>query len=153
MNYLTADNLSKSFGAEPLFENISLSLSENQKTALIAANGSGKTTLLKILAGKEVADTGQVVVRKSVTVGYLEQEPAAVRTSYDTAKICFLSENATMQLVGDYELALHAGANYINANGQNFRRFKCIKWTMQVPGITKPRLAKLWVNLIYMICS
>jgi ATP-binding cassette subfamily F protein uup len=60
MNYLTADNLSKSFGAEPLFENISLSLSENQKTALIAANGSGKTTLLKILAGKEVADTGQL---------------------------------------------------------------------------------------------
>jgi ATP-binding cassette subfamily F protein uup len=122
MNYLTADNLSKSFGAEPLFENISLSLSENQKTALIAANGSGKTTLLKILAGKEVADTGQVVVRKSVTVGYLEQEPQLLEQATIRENL-FLSENATMQLVGDYELALHAGANYINANGQNFRRF------------------------------
>lgn len=117
MNYLTADNLSKSFGAEPLFENISLSLSENQKTALIAANGSGKTTLLKILAGKEVADTGQVVVRKSVTVGYLEQEPQLLEQATIRENL-FLSENATMQLVGDYELALQAGANYINANGQ-----------------------------------
>ncbi|MBL7926255.1 MAG: ABC-F family ATP-binding cassette domain-containing protein [Bacteroidia bacterium] len=118
MNYLTAENLSKSFGANPLFENISLSLSENQKTALIAANGSGKTTLLKILAGKEVSDSGQVVVRKSVTLGYLEQEPQLIENASIRENL-FLSDNDTLQLIGDYELALHAGANYINSAGEN----------------------------------
>ncbi len=105
MNYLTAENLSKSYGTKPLFTNLSISLSENQKTALIAANGSGKTTLLKILAGKETTETGQVVVRKGITVGYLEQEPLLVNTATIRENL-FMSDNKMLQLIGEYEVAL-----------------------------------------------
>lgn len=105
MNYLTAENLGKSFGVKPLFTNISLSLSENQKTALIAANGSGKTTLLKILAGKETTESGQVVVRKGITVGYLEQDPALVANATIRENL-FMSDNKMLQLIGEYEVAL-----------------------------------------------
>ena len=51
-NYITVENLSKSYGEKPLFENIGFGINKGQKTALVAANGSGKSTLLKILAGK-----------------------------------------------------------------------------------------------------
>lgn len=105
MNYLTAENLSKSFGAKPLFTNISLSLSENQKTALIAANGSGKTTLLKMLAGKETTESGQVVVRRGITVGYLEQDPALVANATIRENL-FMGDNKMLQLIGEYEVAL-----------------------------------------------
>lgn len=73
MNYLTVENISKSYGEHPLFTDVSLSLQENQKTALIAANGSGKSTILRIIAGKETADSGNVVSRNGLVIGYLPQ--------------------------------------------------------------------------------
>ncbi|MEO8146576.1 MAG: ABC-F family ATP-binding cassette domain-containing protein [Bacteroidia bacterium] len=105
MNYLTAENLSKSYGVSPLFTDISISLSENQKTALIAANGSGKTTLLKILAGKETSDTGIVTCRNGITIGYLEQDPQLVNTATIRENL-FMGDNKVLQLIGDYEDAL-----------------------------------------------
>ncbi len=75
MTYLTVENLSKSFGHEPLFENITFGLSKGDKTALVAPNGTGKSTLLKIIAGREVQDSGKVMLQSEIRVGYLEQEP------------------------------------------------------------------------------
>ncbi len=75
MHYVSVENLTKSYGIQPLFENISFHIEEGDKIALIARNGSGKSTLLKILAGKEVADSGKVWINKDVDVALFEQEP------------------------------------------------------------------------------
>ena len=75
MNYLSVENLSKAFGNKVLFENISFGISRGQKMALVAKNGAGKTTLLKIIGGIEIADSGNVTLRKEITKAYLEQEP------------------------------------------------------------------------------
>jgi len=75
MHYLSAENISKSYGIKPLFENITFHISEGDKIALVAKNGSGKSTLLKILAGKDQVDEGTVWVHKDVTVALFEQEP------------------------------------------------------------------------------
>jgi ATP-binding cassette subfamily F protein uup len=72
---LQINNLTKSFGPLLLFENISFVVNEGQRVGLIARNGSGKTTLLNIIAGKEEADTGEVMIFKDVRVAYLEQDP------------------------------------------------------------------------------
>lgn len=73
MNYLTVENLSKSIGEKELFSNITFGLEKGQKTALIAKNGTGKSTLLNIIAGLDIPDTGQVVVRNDISVSYLPQ--------------------------------------------------------------------------------
>ena len=75
MHYVSAEQITKSFGAEPLFKNISFHISEGDKIALIARNGFGKSTLLKILAGKETVDEGEVWIHKNVTVALFEQDP------------------------------------------------------------------------------
>lgn len=73
--YVDVQNLSKSFGALNLFSNISFSIAEGQKVGLIAKNGTGKSTLLSVLAGKEGHDTGDIVFRRDLTIGFLEQSP------------------------------------------------------------------------------
>ncbi|MDF2383893.1 ABC-F family ATP-binding cassette domain-containing protein [Nostoc ellipsosporum NOK] len=75
MHYVSVENLSKSYGIQPLFSNISFHIEEGDKIALVARNGSGKSTLLKILAGKETADSGKVWIHKDVDVVLFEQEP------------------------------------------------------------------------------
>jgi ATP-binding cassette subfamily F protein uup len=75
MHYVSAEEITKSFGAGPLFKNISFNISEGDKIALIARNGFGKSTLLKILAGEETVDEGEVWINKDVTVALFEQEP------------------------------------------------------------------------------
>ena len=72
---LQVEGLTKSFGALLLFENISFSVEERQRIGLIARNGKGKSTLLKIIAGGENYDSGAIIFRKDLKVGYLEQEP------------------------------------------------------------------------------
>ena len=73
--YLDVQHLSKSFGALQLFTDISFSIGEGQKVGLIAKNGTGKSTLLSILTGKEGYDSGEIVFRRDVKVGFLEQTP------------------------------------------------------------------------------
>lgn len=73
--YLDVQNLTKSFGAQVLFENISFSIAEGQKVGLIAKNGTGKSTLLSVLTGKEGYDSGNIVYHNDIKVGYLEQAP------------------------------------------------------------------------------
>lgn len=73
--YLDVQNLSKRFGAQVLFENISFSIAEGQRVGLIAQNGTGKSTLLAMLTGHEGKDGGEMVYRNGLRVGFLEQSP------------------------------------------------------------------------------
>ncbi len=75
MNYLQVDQLTKTYGERILFREISFGLQQGQKTALVAKNGAGKSTLLRILTGREVADSGNVVFRNDLSVAYLDQHP------------------------------------------------------------------------------
>ena len=72
---LDVQNISKSFGAHVLFENISFSIAEGQHVGLIAKNGTGKSTLLSLLSGKESVDSGSIIFRRDIKVGFLEQQP------------------------------------------------------------------------------
>ena len=74
--FLDVRDLTKSFGALQLFEGVSFSVAEGQRVGLIAKNGSGKSTLLSILAGKEGMDSGEIIFKRDLRVGFLEQSPA-----------------------------------------------------------------------------
>ena len=73
--YLDVQNLTKSFGAQVLFDNISFSIAEGQKVGLVARNGTGKSTLMSVLMDKEGHESGDIVYRRDLKVGYLEQSP------------------------------------------------------------------------------
>lgn len=74
MNYVSAENLTKSYGIKVLFKDISFNINEGDKIAIVAKNGSGKSTLLKILMGKEIADSGTVIINKDIQVVLFDQE-------------------------------------------------------------------------------
>jgi len=73
--YLDVQNLTKSFGSLVLFEDINFSIAEGQKVGLIAKNGTGKSTLLSLLTGKEGCDSGSIIFKRNLKLGYLEQSP------------------------------------------------------------------------------
>ncbi|MBP5338550.1 MAG: ABC-F family ATP-binding cassette domain-containing protein [Prevotella sp.] len=90
--YLDVQNLTKSFGALLLFEDISFSIAEGQKVGLIAKNGTGKSTLLSLLAGKDGYDSGSIIFRRDLKVGMLEQSPR-FDPSESVLDACFNHEN------------------------------------------------------------
>ena len=105
MNLLSAENLSKEFGARNLFSNLSFGLNKGDKMALVANNGTGKSSLLKILAGKDVSYTGNVIFRKGIEVSYLSQdsnldENLSIQQLIDSAK------SRVSRLISEYEKAL-----------------------------------------------
>ena len=102
ISYLQIDSLTKSFGDLVLFENITFGIAQGQKIGLIAKNGTGKTTLLNIIAGDEDYDSGAVVFRNGLRVGYLEQMPNYPET-LTVLQACFHSSNETVRLIADYE--------------------------------------------------
>ena len=73
--YLDIQNLTKRFGARVLFEDISFSIAEGQKVGLIAQNGTGKSTLMSILTGREGYESGSIIWRNDLRIGFLEQSP------------------------------------------------------------------------------
>ena len=105
MNYLQVDRLSKSYGERILFTSISFGLQQGQKTALIAKNGAGKSTLLRIIAGRDVADSGDVVFRNDISVAFLDQDPAyeAEMTIQETV---FSWNDPRMDAIRSYEMLL-----------------------------------------------
>lgn len=107
MNYLTVENITKSFGDNVLFEDITFHIDKGQKVAFIAKNGSGKSTLLKIIAGQESkdGDLGQVLVHKAVKVGYLNQSPT-FPDEQTVMEAVFDSQNPMLQAIKEYEWAM-----------------------------------------------
>ena len=99
---LQVDGLTKSFGDLVLFENASFAIAEGQRVGLIAKNGSGKSTLLNILSGREGYDSGSVVFRRDLRVGYLEQTPD-YPAELTVLEACFHHGNATVELIKEYE--------------------------------------------------
>ena len=90
--YLDVQNLTKSFGALLLFEDISFSIAEGQKVGLIAKNGTGKSTLLSLLVGKDGYDSGSIIYRRDLKVGMLEQSPV-FDPNESVLDACFNHEN------------------------------------------------------------
>ncbi|HNY09619.1 MAG TPA: ABC-F family ATP-binding cassette domain-containing protein, partial [Tenuifilaceae bacterium] len=103
--YLQAENLTKSFGDRILFGNLSFSLFQLDRTAIVAKNGSGKSTLLSILAGKQHPDSGSVVTRNGIRLGYLEQNPV-LRDDYTILESVYSADNDISRAVQDYERAM-----------------------------------------------
>lgn len=110
MNYLSVEELSKSFGDRVLFEKISFGVEKGQKVALIAKNGAGKTTFLNCLTGKEPVSEGRVVWRNDITVGYLNQEQIFDSTHTINEEI-FKADNTFMQAINFYNDAVNNGAD------------------------------------------
>ena len=105
ISFLQVENLSKRFGEQLLFENITFGIGKNQKVALIAKNGMGKSTLLRIIAGKDSADTGTVIFRNDISIGILDQDPELDPENYAFEEV-FNSENPTLKLIKTYEQAV-----------------------------------------------
>lgn len=108
--YLQVEGLSKSFGDLVLFHQISFGIAEGQRIGLIAKNGSGKTTLLNILADKEGYDEGNIVYRRDLKVGYLEQSPSYPE-ELTVLEACFYHGNSTVDLIKEYEHCMETEGN------------------------------------------
>ena len=106
MNYLSVENVAKSFGERILFKNISFGINKDQKIGFVAKNGSGKTSLLHIIAGLDQPDTGQVVSRKGITISFLPQEPN-LDPNLTIEETIFASDNTTLKAIQFYDCLLY----------------------------------------------
>lgn len=105
MNYLSVENLTKSFGVRVIFKDLTFGIDKGDKVAIVAKNGNGKTTLLKILCGDGTEDSGRIVYRKDIRVDYLEQAE-----NFDSTRSIFEevldTETQETQAIKEYEKAL-----------------------------------------------
>ena len=108
MNFLSVENLTKSFGERILFSNVSFGIDQGQKVAIVAKNGSGKTTLLNCLMEKEQYDEGKIVFRKDIKVAFMEQSEnlPADETIYE---VIYDHESPKLRLIKAYNEALEKG--------------------------------------------
>ena len=107
MHYVSAENVTKSFGVKPLFSNLSFHISEGDKIALIARNGTGKSTLLRILAGKEFEDSGKIWISKDVDIALFEQNPEFMEKETILQNI-FFHDHPIMNAIREYELSMES---------------------------------------------
>ena len=105
VNYLSVENISKSFGERTLFKDISFGINKDQKIAFIAKNGSGKTTIMSIINGLDEPDTGQVVLRKSIRMAFLSQDNK-LQDELTIEESIFASDNESLKVIEAYEKAL-----------------------------------------------
>ncbi|MFV0541568.1 MAG: ABC-F family ATP-binding cassette domain-containing protein [Aestuariibaculum sp.] len=105
MNYLTVENLSKSYGELVLFEGISFSVHKDQKIAFVAKNGTGKTSILNIISGEDTPDSGTVTYRNDITVSFLSQDPKFDK-NLTVEETIFASDSDILKVIHTYEKAL-----------------------------------------------
>lgn len=105
MNYLSVEQISKSYGERVLFRDISFGINQGQKIGFVAKNGTGKTSLLNILSGDDTPDEGRVVYRKNLSVAFLSQEPK-LDPNLTVEETIFSTENPILKVISDYERAL-----------------------------------------------
>jgi ATP-binding cassette subfamily F protein uup len=105
MNYLSIENLQKTWHDKPVLNGISFGIEKGEKVALVAGNGQGKSTLLSIISGQEQPDAGQAIIRKDISVGYLPQEPELVDSKSVLDNVLFQQTPVT-RTVAEYEKAL-----------------------------------------------
>ena len=117
MNYLSVENLSKTYGDKTLFEGLNFGFNKGEKVALIANNGTGKTTLLRILSGKEMPDNGEVTWRDGVKVAFLEQEPE-LNGELTIDEMIYSGDAPVLKVIHAYELAVHMQTEKHNAASQ-----------------------------------
>ncbi|MEN8912584.1 MAG: ABC-F family ATP-binding cassette domain-containing protein [Polaribacter sp.] len=110
MNYLTVENISKSYGERVLFDDISFGINKDQKIAFVAKNGSGKTSILNIIAGLDTSDSGQVVSRKGISIAYLAQN-MDLDPALTIEETIFATDNTVLNVVKQYEAALENPEN------------------------------------------
>ena len=110
MNYLTVENISKSYGERVLFNDISFGINKDQKIAFVAKNGSGKTSILNIIAGLDTSDSGQVVSRKGISIAYLAQN-MDLDPALTIEETIFATDNTVLNVVKQYEAALENPEN------------------------------------------
>jgi ATP-binding cassette subfamily F protein uup len=118
VSYLQVENLTKAFGDNLLFENISFGIADNQRVALIAKNGTGKTTLLNIIAGIEDHNGGTISFRRDLRIGYLDQNPDFPK-ELSVLDACLKSDNEAVRTIAAYEHCMlsqnHTGLDEILA--------------------------------------
>lgn len=105
VNYLSVENVAKSYGERVLFSDLSFGINKDQKIAFIAKNGTGKTSLLNIITGKDTPDSGQVVSRNGIRISYLSQEPE-LNVNLSVEETIFASDNNVLKTIQLYEQAL-----------------------------------------------
>jgi ATP-binding cassette subfamily F protein uup len=108
VSYLQVENLTKSFGDNLLFENISFGIADNQRMALIAKNGTGKTTLLNIIAGIEDYQGGTISFRRDLRIGYLNQDPDFPK-ELSVIDACLRTDNDAVRTIAAYEHCMLSG--------------------------------------------
>jgi ATP-binding cassette subfamily F protein uup len=105
VNYISVENISKSYGDRTLFSNLSFGINKNQKVAFVAKNGTGKTSILNIIAGLDTPDEGQVIQRKDIQIAYLSQNQI-FDDSLSVEQTIFATENRILPIIKQYEKAL-----------------------------------------------
>jgi ATP-binding cassette subfamily F protein uup len=118
MNFLSAENISKSFGELVLFENLNLGVQKGEKIALIARNGAGKSSLLKILAAKEESDGGNIVINPDIKLGFLDQN-LLFNESLSIEEYIKSASTFILAIIREYEQALEAQSIQSTKDTQN----------------------------------
>jgi ATP-binding cassette subfamily F protein uup len=105
VNYLSVENISKSFGERTLFQDISFGINKDQKIAFIAKNGSGKTQIMRMINGDDEPDTGKIVIRKGIKMAFLSQNNN-LQDELTIEESIFASDNDVLKVIERYEKAL-----------------------------------------------
>jgi ATP-binding cassette subfamily F protein uup len=105
MNFISVDNISKSFSEKLLFQNLTLGISQGDKAAIVGINGCGKSTLLSLIAGDIPVDSGNISIRKGIRIGYLNQQPN-LPEEFTVWQAIFDTQNPVLQAFANYEAAL-----------------------------------------------
>ena len=117
VSYLVAENLTKSWGDKPLFQNLHITINEGQKIALIAQNGTGKTSLLNILCGIDIADEGEIRKKENLRIAYLQQE-THFEPGLTINEVLFHADNRFIEIIRHYQNALKQYENRVDKDTQ-----------------------------------